>query len=130
MSHILIEHGTNRKPIESLAKSSKSYEIEGQSRFVGHRFALGGKMYGDKRCIHCGKWFHWKASDEANWFINRNIDETVPDRSEPAHCGSSHCQEYHHRWLKALDKRAKENDEKIERAGIALMKHLKHKGIL
>lgn len=130
MSHILLERGVNNKSVESLAKSSRSQEIDGQSRFVGHRFALGGKLYGDKRCIHCGKWFHWKAVDEPKWWISRNIDETAPDRTEPAHCGSEHCQDYHHRWLKALDKRAQEQDGQIERAGLALMKHLKRKGIL
>lgn len=130
MSHILIEQGLRSKPIESLAKTSKSYEIEGHSRFVGHRFALGGKMYGDKRCIHCGKWFHWKASDENKWWLARNIDETVPDRTEPAHCGSEHCQDYHYRWLKALDRKAKEQEEQIEKAGLYLMKQLKRKGVL
>jgi hypothetical protein len=93
--------------IDQRAKDGHSVEVNGNGRFCGHRFILKTKLFGDKRCIYCGKWFHWKDSDMLTWMRMNNLDNLlVKDRvMEPLHCGSDHCQEYHHLWHLELARR-------------------------
>lgn len=103
-----IDRDSRGKRIETTFKSRKSVEVEGDSRFAGHRFVLGTKLYGDKRCIYCGVWFHWKDSDYQKWVLTGNIDRmNLDDTIEPLHCASDHCEEYHRQCVKAEEERLK-----------------------
>ena len=107
--------------IDTRHKETHSREVDGNNRFCGHRFVLKTKLYGDKRCLYCGKWFHWKQSDAYLWIQSGNIDTlNVDDVIEPLHCGSDHCQDYHQLSQKALIKRAKQIDEMIETKSLEL----------
>lgn len=98
--------------IDQPMKTGKSVEIDGNSNFCGHRFLLKQKLYGDKRCIYCGKWFHWCQEDSQKWIKAENIDNTNIDKVlEPLHCGNSHCSDYHERYLRHQTKLAKQNDD-------------------
>lgn len=97
--------------IEQAKKSRKSVEIDGNSKFCGHRFLLSQKLYGDKRCMYCGSWFHWCQDDAAKWIKAKNIDDTNVDKVlEPIHCGKSHCDDYHQRYLRHQVKLAIEQE--------------------
>lgn len=99
------------RTIEQSKKSRKSVEIDGNKKFCGHRFMLAQKLYGDKRCIYCGKWFHWCQDDAAKWIKAKNIDDLNVDKVlEPLHCGNSHCEDYHQRYLRHQVKLAVENE--------------------
>lgn len=112
-------------------KDGKSIEIDGDSRFCGHRFLLKTKLYGDKRCLYCGKWFHWQGSDKDKWIVNRNIDpHNLDNNIEPLHCGSSACEDYHNRWLTHQDKLAKEAEKMNEIEMLTLFSQLKAKGLV
>jgi hypothetical protein len=101
-----LDKDTKGKLIDSRAKDSHSVEIEGDSRFCGKRFVLATKLYGDKRCLYCGKWFHWKDTDYQTWVKTKNIDRlNNDDNVEPLHCGSAHCEEYHYLCIKAEESR-------------------------
>lgn len=101
-----IDKDAKGKRIETTHKSRKSVEVEGDSRFCGHRFAMGTKLYGDKRCLYCGDWFHWKDTDYQTWVKTRNIDRlNLDDNIEPLHCGRSRCQDYHEQSIKAEEER-------------------------
>lgn len=103
-----IDKDTKGKRIESTVSNRKSIEVEGDSRFAGHRFILANKLYGDKRCLYCGTWFHWKDTDYQTWVKTGNIDRmNLDDTIEPLHCGTSHCQEYHRQCVKAEENRLK-----------------------
>lgn len=121
------------RKIESTAKESKSTEVEGQSRFCGHRFVLKQKLYGDKRCLYCGKWFHWQ-SNEANvqkWIAANNLDTmNVDSNIEPLHCGSSHCVEYHELCRRADIKKQEEYQDRLDQRYLKIYKHLKRTKIL
>jgi len=117
--------------IDSRPKESKSTEIEGDGRFCGHRFALKGKLYGDKRCIYCGDWFHWNQMHIQKWIMSGNIDpHNVDNVIEPLHCGSDHCSEYHHLCDEAMIKKAKMEEEMIEHRSMELFKELKQRKVL
>lgn len=119
------------KLIIQTPKSSKSVEIDGTSLFAGHRFLLKTKLYGDKRCIYCGKWFHWKDTDYHSWIKSNNIDTTnVDDVLEPLHCGSAHCEEYHRRYLKHQELIKKEEEADLDRKINVLFKKLKKEGLI
>lgn len=49
---------------------------------------------------------------------------------EPLHCGSSHCQDYHHRYLKAVEQRRIESEADRERKTWQLFHHLKSQGVV
>jgi len=118
----------NGQPIDQKSKDSKSVEIDGNSRFAGHRFLLKTKLFGDKRCIYCGKWFHWKDTDSQTWMNEGNICNTNNDNViEPLHCGSNHCREYHHLWLVELERRKKFASERMS---WQLFKDLQNKGAI
>lgn len=96
----------NGQRIDQRPKDSHSVEVDGRNRFCGHRFVLKTKLFGDKRCIYCGKWFHWKDTDYISWVRGNNIDRNNFDNiPEPLHCGSLHCQEYHHLVRKEKERR-------------------------
>lgn len=106
-----IDRNPEGQRIETTAKSSKSVEVEGDSRFCGHRFILATRLYGDKKCLYCGVWFHWKDTDYANWIRTRNIDRlNLDDNIEPLHCGSSHCTDYHYLSIQEEEKRLEISD--------------------
>ena len=101
------------KLIDSPSKSSKSIEVEGDSRFCGHRFMLASKLYGDKKCLYCGVWFHWKDTDYQLWVRTGNIDRlNNDDNIEPLHCGSDHCEDYHRLVIKYEEERLKTENRK------------------
>lgn len=101
----------NGRTITQQKKTGKSVEIDGNSKFCGHRFLLKQKLYGDKRCMYCGKWFHWSQDDAEKWIKAKNVDDTNVDKVlEPLHCGNSHCDDYHHRYLKHQAKIHLENE--------------------
>ncbi len=116
------------KIIEQKSKDSHSVEIDGNSRFCGKRFLLKTKLFGDKRCIYCGKWFHWKDTDSITWMKEGNIDNYNVDKSlEPLHCGSSHCKDYHQSWKEELEiRKQRVMDGDMWR----LFKGLKNKGVV
>ncbi len=110
--------------IDQPRKTGKSVEIDGNSKFCGHRFMLKQKLYGDKRCIYCGNWFHWAQDDAAKWIKARNIDNMNVDKVlEPLHCGNSHCDDYHQRYLRHQEKEAIKRAEIDE---IRMMECYKH----
>jgi hypothetical protein len=112
-------------------KDSRSIEIDGTGRFCGHRFLLKTKLYGDKRCIYCGKWFHWKDTDYLTWLKQDNIDDTNADNNiEPLHCGSLHCQDYHYLYKKAQKRRMEELGATFERRALRAYKILKKAGLV
>jgi len=116
------------RPIEQKAKDSKSVEIDGDSRFTGRRFLLKTKLYGDKRCLYCGKWFHWKDTDSLTWLREKNIDTMNMDNVlVPLHCGSLHCQEYHHLWLLEVERRKQIAGEN---QSWRLFRDLKNQGVI
>lgn len=115
------------KVIQTTAKSRKSIEVEGDSRFAGHRFVLGTKLYGDKRCIYCGIWFHWKDTDYQTWIKTGNIDRlNLDDNIEPLHCGSDHCEEYHRLCVKAEEDRLRRTNERT----FEMYKSMQAKGLV
>ena len=110
--------------IDQRKKDSHSVEVNGVSRFTGHRFLLKTRLYGDKRCIYCGRWFHWKDTDVLTWLRTKNIDNmNVDGILEPLHCGSEHCQEFHHRYLLQQEKEKQD-------AEYALFMDLKRRGVI
>ncbi len=123
----------SKQVIDQRAKDSHSVEIDGHARFSGHRFLLKTKLFGDKRCIYCGRWFHWKDTDSLTWLQQQNIDDMNKDRNqvlEPLHCGSEHCQEYHRRYLIAVEKRRIQALENRERQTMILFRLLKDRGVI
>ena len=122
-----IDKDERGKIIDSPRKSSKSVEVEGDSRFCGKRFYLGGKLYGDKRCLYCGVWFHWKDTDYQTWVKTGNIDRlNIDDTIEPLHCGSAHCTDYHHIFIKAEEQRLQISDPEKFR----LYKYMQSQGMV
>lgn len=132
MNHF-IDRNLKGDRIESTAKESRSQEIDGDSRFCGHRFVLKQKMYGDKRCLYCGKWFHWQSSEHHvnRWIKTNNLDNLNRDNNiEPLHCESDHCQEYHELCRKVEVKRQLEAQEQVDQNYLKLYKNLKRSRIL
>ena len=113
--------------IDSTAKESRSHEVQGDARFVGHRFILKTRGYGDKKCLYCGVWFHWTESIALHEGMKGNVDRmNNDDVLEPLHCGSSHCEEYHRLALIAkanrdanLERRMERTYQKLQQAGLA-----------
>ena len=127
MGHAVIEKGARGGAIDARAKDSTSYEVSGDGRFCGHRFILKQKLYGDKRCIYCGKWFHWDQSNQQKWINGNNLDTLNADSNiEPLHCGSGHCENYHYEY----ERSRVEFERDLDRRGMDLFKSLKRKGIL
>lgn len=122
-----VDRDAKGKVIDSPRKSSKSVEVEGDSRFCGKRFILGGKLYGDKRCIYCGEWFHWQDTDYQTWVKTGNIDRlNADDTIEPLHCGKGGCHDYHGLCIKAEENRLKmENRKQYE-----LYKYMQGQGLV
>lgn len=119
------------KEISQPRKSSRSVEIDGNKLFCGHRFLLKQKLYGDKRCIYCGKWFHWSQDDAAKWVKARNIDSmNVDSVLEPLHCGNTACDDYHHRYLRHQDKLASQKLAEDEYRMNELWKTCKKAGVI
>jgi hypothetical protein len=115
--------------IDQRTKDSNPVEIDGTSLFTGHRFLLNTRLYGDKRCIYCGKWFHWKDTDMFEWLRTNNIDDMNVDKAlEPLHCNSHHCQDYHHQYLEAVAARKEQTIEEMEQRSLRLFKQLKKDG--
>lgn len=119
------------KRIEQRNKDGHSVEIDGQSRFCGHRFLLKTKLYGDKRCIYCGVWFHWCQDDAQKWVKAENIDpHNVDTVLEPLHCGNGFCDDYHHTYLKAQERKAIAYAAQQKQRGLKLFKNLKASGVI
>jgi len=118
--------------IEQRKKDSHSVEVDGTGRFCGHRFLLKTKLYGEKRCTYCGRWFQWEDTQMFEFIRTSNIDDMNPRGGgiEPLHCGSEHCQEYHRRYLQAVAKRRKENTEKYNEKMFETFKALKKQGVI
>lgn len=117
--------------IDQRMKDSHSVEIDPTGKFNGHRFLLKTRLFGDKRCIYCGRWFHWKDTDSLTWMFQKNIDGMNKDGAiEPLHCGSEHCQEFHRRYLIASKKRAQMETERREIIFFDLFKRLKKEGVI
>ncbi len=108
-----INKDLENKVIRQNPKDSKSVEIDGNSRFAGHRFLLKTKLYGDKRCMICGKWFHWDSKDWFKWVSEGNVEKGNRDNvKEPFHCGNSHCSDFWNRFKQVQAKRANINAER------------------
>lgn len=117
--------------IDQRIKDSHSVEVNGSGKFAGHRFLLKTRLYGDKRCIYCGRWFHWKDSGMFTWISTRNIDTMNKDGAlEPLHCANEHCQEYHRRYLIHQDKLKRECEAKREILYFDMFKNLKKQGVI
>ena len=117
--------------IDQRVKDGKSAEIDGNGVFCGHRFLLKTKLYGDKRCIYCGRWFHWKDTDALEWIRMNNIETMNKDGAlEPLHCGSEHCQEFHHRYLVHQEKMRREEEARKEILFFDVFKRLKKEGVI
>jgi len=117
--------------IDQRTKDGRSVEVDGDARFCGHRFLLKTRLYGDKKCLYCGKWFHWKDTDWFTWIREGNIDRMNLDGVlEPLHCNSDHCREYHHLVLQAQEKNRKIEEEKKDRMFFSLFKNLKAQGVI
>lgn len=117
--------------ITQTRKSRKSVEVDGNSKFCGHRFLLAEKLYGDKKCIYCAKWFHWCQDDAPRWIKTKNIDDTNIDKVlEPLHCGNSHCEDYHQRYLRHLAKKAVEDEVMMADRMNDMFKSCKKMGII
>lgn len=129
----MIDRNLKGERIISTMKETKSQEVDGNDRFCGHRFVLKQKMYGDKRCLYCGKWFHYQVN-EVNvnrWIKTTNLDHLNRDNNiEPLHCESSHCVEYHDLCKQADLKRQEEYREMIDQRYLKVYKNLKRKKIL
>lgn len=116
--------------IDQRAKDSKSVEVDGDNRFCGHRFLLKKKLYGDKRCLYCGKWFHWDSKRREDWIRTGNVDRLNLDTNiEPLHCGSLHCEEYHRLCQVAVVKRAEEMIDR-EQHYLSMFKKMKTQRII
>jgi len=119
------------KKLEQPKKQGRSVEIDGNKRFCGHRFLLKQKIYGDKRCIYCGKWFHWSQDDAHKWIKADNIDNMNLDTVlEPLHCGNSMCDDYHQRYIKHQLKLAREQEILQEHRTMTLFKSMKSAGVI
>lgn len=122
-----IDRDVKGKIIDARAGFHKAVEVEGDSRFCGHRFILASKLYGDKRCLYCGTWFHWKDTDYQSWIKTGNVDRmNIDDTIEPLHCGSEHCQDYHHLCVQSEETRLKRQD----RQGYELYKYMQGQGLV
>jgi len=131
MVNLLDRDAKTGLPIDQNPKTGRSSEIDGKGRFAGHRFLLKTKLYGDKRCLYCGQWFHWKDSDYHRWLKEDNIDRTNLDKVlEPFHCGSEHCTEFHYQVLNSKMQKAEEKAGELESKTWALYKQLKSSGVI
>jgi hypothetical protein len=117
--------------IDQRAKDSKSTEIDGQSRFCGHRFLLKQHLFGDKRCIYCGKWFHWSFKDIQKAVDRDNVDSlNVDNIIEPLHCGNSMCADFHKLCEVEQIKKMKEREKYEAEYHYELFKSLKRRKII
>lgn len=122
---------TKGKVIDQRAKDNKSAEIDGTSKFCGHRFLLKTRLYGDKKCIYCGRWFHWKDTEVLDWLRENNIDRmNIDGVTEPLHCGSEHCRDYHFEVLKWEKINATREVEGLEKRSMELFKQLQSRGVI
>jgi len=77
-------------------------------RSLGYRFRKDGKpLCGEMKCPICGKWFSWSETNVERFLLERRWNFR---KGEPEHCGSSHCYDYHMRYLKH-QRRLGENQE-------------------
>lgn len=90
-----------------IVKDFQEQEASKAHPFLGWRFAKPGKLCGDKKCDYCGKYFSWDSANIERYILERRWEGT---KKEPVHCNSTHCQDYHNRWLVHM-KRLKENPE-------------------
>ena len=127
-----IDKDLSGRVIDQPSKTSKSVEIEGNSRFCGHRFKLRGRTFGDKRCIYCGNWFHWdQQKDGLKWIRQANIDTYNLDKNvEPLHCGKQHCEDYHYKCEQVKIKKAAEAEKLNEHRMIEAFKEFKKQGLV
>lgn len=66
--------------------------------YLGHQYEKNGKMAWHKRCEYCGVWMTFDIKNMQTLGDNLRIGHNgVPEK---IHCGSSGCQDYHHRVLK------------------------------
>lgn len=129
----IIDRDLKGNRIESTAKESRSQEIDGDNRFCGHRFVLKQRLYGDKRCLYCGVWFHWQSSENNvnRWIRTNNLDKLNKDTNiEPLHCESLHCQEYHELCRRADLKRQQDYQEGLDQKYLKVYKNLKRAKLL
>ena len=127
----MIFKNANGRVVEQRDKDSHSQEIAHENMFLGHRFLLKTKLYGDKRCIYCGKWFHWSDSDAHKWIKTENIDHMNKDGAlEPLHCSSDHCDYFHIRYLNHVEKLKKQKDQQKEEFCFELWRDLKKQGLV
>ena len=82
------------------------------ARFLGFRSQKDGVLAGDMRCLLCGRWFSWSKANIKNYILQRRWDAT---RNEPSHCGSSHCDDYHRRYIKHMSRLVSKDQEYIEK---------------
>jgi len=77
-----------------IGQKSKEVDSDKQAprdKFTGYRFIKAESMYGEEKCIYCGKWFQW-----------RNVPTP--------HCGNSACEYFHHRRMKHQELQARETE--------------------
>jgi hypothetical protein len=92
--------------------------------YLGHQFEKNGQRAHEKRTDYCGKWITFDIKRVEDW--GDNIKYGVNGQPEKIHCGSSLCQDYHHRVI-AHQKR---QDAMYAEQGKKLFFFLKKKGLL
>jgi len=116
--------------------------IRKQNVKFGRVFTKDGRRYaGDMRCTICGKWFAWNEENMMKYILGRRWDER---KGQPIHCGSSHCHDYHMRYLKHRAKlannpeyvmenfieREKRRNQITEKKAFDLFMRLKNHGVV
>jgi len=72
--------------------------------YLGERYKIEDKHFGESRCRICGRWFRWQG------------------KVEPPHCGKSTCRDYYDYMLIAQDLRQKERESKYQKMFFTLLK--------
>ena len=116
----------NGRVIDKASKDKTSTEIQGDSRFCGKRFAIGGIIEGHKRCVYCGVWFFWTSRKVAEYLAGGNIDPFNADENiEPLHCNSQHCQDFHEECRREFERRKKIEEEKSHERNAKILRELR-----
>lgn len=92
--------------------------------YLGHKHEKDGKMAHEKKCNYCGSWMCYDIRDIDSW--GNNVEPGFDGRPEKIHCGSSICQDYHHRVLM----HEKRQSELYAARGMDLFRKLKKQGVL
>jgi hypothetical protein len=122
-----VDRELDGRPIDSRAKETRSHEVDGDSRFCGKRFVLKTRLYGDKRCLVCGVWFHWTEADCFRALRLGYADTMNRDRTgEPVHCGSAHCVE----WWRVSEASKSDREAAEEARMVTLYGTLKRRGLV